>query len=193
MKRTILNRLGINATKDIPIEDIFSPGIDRTFYGLDETDLGKLRALKSFCYHYSVERPVSKGRTITCSGAAAELMYDILRDLGHEEVWIAYLSAAGKVIDRRKICVGGLDQTVMDERRILLGALELNAKGMILFHNHPSGNSKPSLSDIKQTESLQNICKVLNISLLDHIIISSTEYYSFQEDNANPIPQVKRK
>lgn len=120
-------------------------------------------------------------------------MYDILRDLGHEEVWIAYLSAAGKVIDRRKICVGGLDQTVMDERRILLGALELNAKGMILFHNHPSGNSKPSLSDIKQTESLQNICKVLNISLLDHIIISSTEYYSFQEDKANPIPQVKRK
>ena len=187
MKKNILNTMGINASKDIPVEDIFNPAINKENYGLDETDVRKIRALKRFCYQYNSEKPVRKRTSITSSLHAANLMYDILRGLEHEEVWVAYLNKSASLIDKEQISIGGLDQTVIDKKRILRNALNMNASSIILFHNHPSGDSKPSKADIKETEALKKMCDVFETCLLDHIIISDTEFFSFADDSVTNI------
>ena len=78
---------------------------------------------------------------------------------------------------------GGIDSSVVDIRIILSVALKCHATQLILVHNHPSGNLSPSSSDQKITENLKKACKLLEISLLDHLIITKNGYYSFNEDN----------
>lgn len=191
MKKKILNTLGINASKDIPVEDIFNPAINKENYGLDENDIRKIRALKSFCYQYNSEKPTRRNSPITSSLAAANIMYDILRGLEHEEVWVAYLNKSGSLLDKEQISIGGLDQTIIDKKRILRNALNMNASAIILFHNHPSGNSIPSKADIQETESLKKMCDVFETNLMDHIIISDSEFFSFSDDTVTSLIDIK--
>lgn len=191
MKKKILNTLGINASKDIPVEDIFNPAINKENYGLDENDIRKIRALKSFCYQYNSEKPTRRNSPITSSLAAANMMYDILRGLEHEEVWVTYLNKSGFLLDKEQISIGGLDQTIIDKKRILRNALNMNASAIILFHNHPSGSSKPSKADIQETESLKKMCDVFETNLIDHIIISDTEFFSFSDDEVTSLIEIK--
>lgn len=191
MKKKILNTLGINASKDIPVEDIFNPAINKENYGLDENDIRKIRALKSFCYQYNSEKPTRRNSPITSSLAAANMMYDILRGLEHEEVWVTYLNKSGFLLDKEQISIGGLDQTIIDKKRILRNALNMNASAIILFHNHPSGSSKPSKADIQETESLKKMCDVFETNLIDHIIISDTEFFSFSDDEVTSLIDIK--
>ena len=185
MKRTILNSLGINTTKDIPADDLFNPAISKENYGLEDSDIGRLKALKQFFHQYSAERPMRTSTAITTAKEAAGLMYDTLRDLDHEEVWAAFFNRANHVMDRRQFGIGGLDQTVIDTRRIIRTALELNASAIILYHNHPSGNATPSQNDIRKTEDLKSTCHLFDIDLMDHIIISNNEYYSFLDSTTD--------
>lgn len=182
MKQSILNNLGIRAERDIPAIDLFNPIALRQTYNLDEDDIRRLKAIRQFCHAWAEEKVVDNRTKIGGPEDAADLMRDIFRDLSHEEAWVLYLNADNRVIGRVQVSVGGLDQTVIDKRRIVKLALESDATAIILFHNHPSGNPSPSKADIEQTEAMQKVCYTFDIKLIDHIIMSSDKFFSFSEE-----------
>ena len=95
---------------------------------------------------------------------------------------VLYLNQNNHVLGCRTISEGGLASTCCDVRTILQGALLTNAVGIILAHNHPSGNIKPSTEDINTTAKITKAAKLLDISVLDHIIYTRENCYSFADD-----------
>jgi len=119
---------------------------------------------------------------ITSSAQAYELLSDILTDLDHEEFWVILLSRSLKVKDRVCISRGGLSGTVVDQRLIFKPAIEKLASCIILCHNHPSGNLRPSQSDIDLTKKVVRTGATLDIPVNDHIIFSDDGYFSFSDE-----------
>ncbi len=119
---------------------------------------------------------------IKCSKDVAEIFQPILCDLSHEEFWILFLNRSNKVIDRMKLSQGGISGTVTDVRVVMKKAIEYLASGIIVCHNHPSGNLNPSESDSKITQKIKEAGNLLDIQLLDHLIISEKDYYSFADN-----------
>lgn len=104
-----------------------------------------------------------------------------MMDLGHEEFWVIYLNRANTVKRKLKISEGGISGTVADSRIIFKHALEEMASSIVLVHNHPSGNMTPSPEDILLTRKIIEAGRLLNISIIDHIIVSNNSYYSFAD------------
>lgn len=104
-----------------------------------------------------------------------------LQNLCHEESHVLLLSQRLQVIASRLISKGGLTGTVVDVRLILKEALLANAPNIALVHNHPSGNRKPSREDDSLTERVRQAANTMNIHLIDHVIVASEGYYSYQE------------
>ncbi|MCD8178410.1 MAG: DNA repair protein RadC [Tannerellaceae bacterium] len=119
---------------------------------------------------------------ITSSRDVWELFYPTLADLPHEELWVLFLGRSSKILRRLKVSQGGISSTSADLRIILKGAIEWLASGIILCHNHPSGSLVPSKQDDLLTERLKNSAKILDISLLDHIILTETSYFSYADE-----------
>jgi len=99
-----------------------------------------------------------------------------------EESKIILLNRANFVLGIYNLSKGGISGTVVDIRVILGVALKCNASGIILAHNHPSGNMKPSEADKQITRRLKDACNLLEITLLDHFIISRDNFFSFTQD-----------
>lgn len=98
-----------------------------------------------------------------------------------EEFIIVCLNRAHKVIGTCKVGLGGFTGVVCDPKVIMTIALQSSATSLILAHNHPSGNLKPSDADRKMTDKIKQACNLLDIILLDHIILTDESYYSFTE------------
>ena len=182
MHKQTLEALGLRTNADIPATEIFAAAFNAADYGLTEKEASFIHCLKDFVQEYNREIPMEEGRTITTSSEAADLLYDTLRGLDHEEVWAVMLNRANRPVSRRMICLGSLDASIIDHRKVIKFALEQNATGVILFHNHPSGEPRPSLADVKETEKLQKALNVFDMKLIDHIVISDSKYYSFAEE-----------
>ena len=123
---------------------------------------------------------------IRCSQDAYRIVEGLLSDLKHEEFWILLLNRSNQVIDQVRISQGGVSGTVTDVRLILNAAVEKLASGIILAHNHPSGNLSPSEADLKITRKIKDAAILLDLSLLDHLIVSDQGYLSFADDNLMP-------
>jgi DNA repair protein RadC len=113
-------------------------------------------------------------------------IYDLLKaellDIPHEAFWIVLLNRANRVIKKHQISQGGVAGTVADPKIIFKIALEELASGVILAHNHPSGNLTASQSDIDLTRKLKESGKLLEIQILDHIIVAGKKYMSFADE-----------
>lgn len=118
---------------------------------------------------------------IGSSNDAYELLYSKLADLNHEQFFVILLNRGNRVIKCIQVSKGGVAGTVADPKLIFKPAIEALASGLILAHNHPSGNLKPSTADIKLTEQLVAAGKMLEITVLDHLIIAGNDYYSFAD------------
>ncbi|WP_396191225.1 DNA repair protein RadC [Flavobacterium sp.] len=121
-------------------------------------------------------------KKINSSKAVFEIMQPIIGELPHEEFWILYLNNSNKVIHKAQLSKGGITGTVVDSRIVFKTAFEQNATSIILTHNHPSGKLAASQADIEITKRLKLAGEQLEILILDHIIITETGYYSFQDD-----------
>lgn len=121
---------------------------------------------------------------ITSSRNVIEVFQPMLADLPHEEFWALLLNKANKVIDKVRVSQGGVAGTVVDVRIIVKAAVEKLASSIIIAHNHPSGNPKPSDKDISITQKLKDAANLFDIAVLDHLIITDNECYSFA-DNGN--------
>lgn len=121
-------------------------------------------------------------QNITCSRDVHTLFYPLLCDLRHEEMWIALTNQAAKVIEKVKISQGGTNETTADIRLIFKAAIQSLASGLILCHNHPSGNILPSKQDDLLTQRVQSAAQLMGIKLLDHLILSDHTYYSYADE-----------
>jgi DNA repair protein RadC len=119
---------------------------------------------------------------IKCSRDVADIFQPVLSDLAHEEFWVLFLNRSNRVTGKMKISQGGVSGTVTDVRIIMKQAVEFLASGIIVCHNHPSGNLNPSESDSKITHKIREAGNLLDIQLLDHIIISGMDYFSFADN-----------
>ena len=95
---------------------------------------------------------------------------------------VLFLNQANQVLGYTLISGGGITETTADVRLIFQAALLTNSVAMILAHNHPSGNLKPSPEDIRLTKQVREAAQIMRIKVLDHIILSDTEYYSFADE-----------
>lgn len=120
--------------------------------------------------------------TIKSGSDVANYLQAKLKDYHHEVFGVVFLNRANKIKHFQIISKGGITATVADPRIILKRALEENAVNIILCHNHPSGNLKPSNADIEITRKIKEAAKLLDISVLDHIIIGEDKYFSFADE-----------
>ena len=128
----------------------------------------------------SSERP-----QITCSRDMAELLKSCWNEYKIELVEqfkIILLNRANRVLGSVDSSTGGVGGTVADPKIIFAAALKANASGLIISHNHPSGNLNPSRADQELTQKLKLAAQILDINLLDHVIITNEGYYSFSDE-----------
>lgn len=116
----------------------------------------------------------------------SKLAFDLLKTyfyaMQHEEFHVLYLNNSNILIEHQCISKGGITSTVADGRIIFKEALLKNATGIILIHNHPSGNPKPSDADVNLTKNLKEFGKCVDIKIVDHIIIADNFYFSFTDE-----------
>ena len=121
-------------------------------------------------------------KIISSSDDVVEVMSPLLKELKHEECWAIFLTNSNRIIERFRVSQGGVQATVVDQRLIVKRALELLSTRLILVHNHPSGSATPSGADFDLTKKIKAATALFDIQLLDHIIISATENYSFKSN-----------
>ncbi len=119
---------------------------------------------------------------ITSSKVIFEIMQPVIGELPHEEFWVVYLNNSNKVILKSQLSKGGITGTLVDVRLVFKTALEIGATSLILCHNHPSGTLKPSEADKHITAKLKLAGDSLEIKVLDHLIITEHNYFSFVDE-----------
>ncbi|MEM9896805.1 MAG: DNA repair protein RadC, partial [Bacteroidota bacterium] len=129
------------------------------------------------------ESKSSEKTKIESAKEAADFLRAELTDLNHEQFWVIFLKRNNEVIRKELISRGGVSGTIADAKLIFKRALEETASGIILAHNHPSGALKPSEQDVKLTKNLLAAGKTLGISVLDHLIMTDSSFYSFRDNN----------
>lgn len=128
------------------------------------------------------ERDSSERPSVTSSAVAHELIRPKLADLPHEEFWLLLLDRGNRLLETTSVSRGGLHGTVADPKVIFKEALDKRASCIVLCHNHPSGQLRPSEEDIRLTRKLVEGARLLDIQVQDHLIVTSGGYYSFADN-----------
>lgn len=166
-----LNELGRSSIRELT-ERFNGVGEAKAISIIAALELGQRRKLLSL-----QSRPL-----ISSSKEAYLALAPLLMDLDTEEFWILLLNQANRMIGREKISAGGLAITSVDSRVVFKKALECNATSIVLCHNHPSGNLRPSQSDLDLTQRMRKAGEQLEILIQDHLIVSEAGYYSFSDE-----------
>ena len=130
----------------------------------------------------AAEQVIRNKRPVTAPSDVFRMMLPSLRGLDHEECWVLFLNRANYVIGKERMSVGGMESTIMDTKSILRRAIERKANGVILVHNHPSGNALPGQADIAQTRTLKSALSSCEIQLIDHVVVAEDSWYSFADE-----------
>ncbi len=162
-----LSRLGVKEYMRIP--------------GIGEAKAVTLVAALELGRRRQSTNPLTKP-SIHGSGDAADILQPLFADHRHEVFVVLFLNAANQVIHYEMISQGGVKGTFVDPRIVMRKALEQDAVNIILCHNHPSGNLKPSAADKALTKKLYAAASLLDIKIMDHLIVSSRGYLSFVDE-----------
>lgn len=154
-RRQLMAVKGIGATKALQIEAV-------------------MEMIRRYCNEAVGERV-----KIRSSKDIYEVMRHEIGNLPHEEIWALFLNRANEVIGRERITQGSSVASVFDMRKILKEALLRNAEGLVLCHNHPSGNLTPSPQDDSITRKMKSGCEAMDLRFLDHLIVSADGFYSY--------------
>ena len=175
LAKQLLSRFG--SLSGILQADSFSlkeiKGVGETTLAVFKLLLGSINAVQ---LEKTKERPIigtSKDVLLYLQGAMAHLQKEQFR--------IIFLDAKNYVLGDEVQNQGTIDQTSIYPREVVKRALELGAKGLIMVHNHPSGDSTPSTADVDMTLQVKSAAKTLGISLYDHLVIGRGNYTSFRE------------
>lgn len=176
-KRLLEHFGGLSGVLDASQEDI--QGIN----GVGPVSATLIRLVKALCVSYSVQRMRNKD-ILSSPESVLDFSRLKLTGLSNEALMAIYVNVKNQVIDYEMLNEGTVDNVVIYPRRIIEGALRYHASGLIIVHNHPSGNPEPSEEDRVLTRSLSEISKTLDIKLLDHIIVGRGGHFSFRERKA---------
>ena len=165
-----LNELGKLTLKEL--QKIKGIGIAKAITIAAALELGRRRQASD-----ALEKTV-----IRTSGNIAQYLRATIKDFSYEVFAVIFLNKANKINHFEIISRGGITGTVADPRIILKIALEQGATSIILCHNHPSGNLKPSRADEELTQKIKIAARYLDIAVIDHVIVSEDGYYSFADD-----------
>ena len=149
--------------------------------GIGPSSAVALKLLKDLCALYLKQSAMEKPQ-ITCTSELVNYCKAALGGLKDEQFRVIYLDAQNRIIDDESIQEGIVNQAVVYPRKVLENALKRKASAIILLHNHPSGNIRPSDADIRLTRTIQETAKVLDILVHDHIIIGENRFFSFREE-----------
>ncbi len=177
LSREILNQYknNLNSLGKIEYKDLMNHagmGPTKALCIIAALELGRRRNLQN----------AEKVTSLSSSSEVFEFLHPIMGDLITEEFRVIYLNRANKVIENVSISKGGTTGTVIDIKIIMRRALEVLAQGIIIAHNHPSGNKMPSKMDISITKKIKDAAELFSISILDHIIVADKTYYSFRDE-----------
>lgn len=165
-----LEQLGRLSLKDL--QKVKGIGIAKAITIAAALELGRRRETAGFMMKTIIKN----------SSDIAGYLKAALKDYSHEVFAVLFLNQGNRIIDYKIISSGGISGTVVDSRIILKTALELGATAIILCHNHPSGNLKPSNADTSITQKIKAAALLMDIKLMDHIIVSNEGFYSFADD-----------
>ena len=154
--------------------------VDELFSGL--TPARKALAEAAVELYKRVQIKQAERKQVISSETACNILRPLIGDIENEEFWAIYLNQSNRVIRKERLSAGGLTGTLVDVRMIMKEAILCNATGMIIAHNHPSGNEKPSGEDNRITEQVKKAAETLNIRLIDHVIVTSNTYYSYVDN-----------
>lgn len=149
--------------------------------------IGEAKAI-SICAALEIGRrkasqEVAEKIQISSSSDLFKVLHPHLGDLQTEQFWAIFLNQNNRILGKNHLSTGGINQSVVDVRILFKTALEHFATAIVVAHNHPSGNLKPSQEDLKITKQITEAGKILNIQLLDHLIISQNSYFSFADES----------
>jgi DNA repair protein RadC len=177
LAQRILNQYGnsINELAKLQLNDL------KKFKGVGEAKAVTIAAALEIGRRRTDEELEEKIK-INSSKQAYGVLRSKLSDLPHEEFWVIFLSRSNSVIKIDCISKGGISGTVVDIRLILKPGIECLASSLILAHNHPSGNLKPSHEDINLTKKIKEAAKLMDMGVQDHLIFGDQSYYSFADE-----------
>ncbi len=197
----ILLRTGITGCSAVDLAKEVLASTDNSLTDLSRADFSHFKTIKGMALAKSatlmaalelgwrMQGEINNGKETILNNSESlfKFMSPMMVDLDHEEFWAVYLSNRGKLLSRQRIASGGQTATSVDPRIIFRGALEAKAVKIMVAHNHPSGNLKPSREDRELTHRLSEIGNLMEIKLLEHIIIAiepngKAGYYSFHDN-----------
>ena len=138
------------------------------------------------------EKALCDKQPLTSPQLVFQLMLPVMKNLDHEECWVIYLNRSSLLLGKEMICSGSMESVLLDTGRILKKAIEKQCSHVILVHNHPTGSCQPSQADVGQTERLRKALSAVEITLLDHIIISEDSFFSFADDCRTVVGPIRR-
>ena len=133
---------------------------------------------------------------VTTARRVFELMIPLMKGMDHEEFWVLLLNKSNRLIRKQKLFSGGVDSTSIDTRMVMDECIRRKAVSIVIVHNHPSGDPKPSQADIAWTRKIQHACRSFDIKMLDHVVISDESFFSLTDNrlygggggNGNGVP-----
>jgi len=152
---------------------------------MERTNTASLFEVSEINLVYKSKVKASARPLVTSSGSAYEILlqaWDENKIEFVEQFKVLLLNRANKVLGIYEVSTGGITGTVADPRLIFVAALKSNSCSMILSHNHPSGNLKPSRQDEELTFKIKQAGELLDIKVLDHLIVTNEAYYSFADE-----------
>lgn len=126
------------------------------------------------------EAPVRNRETLSHPSKAAHMAMSRLGHLSTEEFWVVLVDTKNRLIGWERISTGTVNETAVYPRELIAKALQRKAASCIMVHNHPGGDPRPSRLDDELTERMQRACNEVGVRLLDHIIVTDDDYYSYQ-------------
>lgn len=162
----------LNHNEDLSVETIFqelTPGRKRV-------------ALAAVELYKRIQERKYEQRVVRCSEDVYKVMYPLIGEIEIEEFWLLLMNQSSKIIKKIRLSSGGIDGTYVDVRVLLKQALLYNATQIIVTHNHPSGNKRPSSQDNGLTDKIKKSAEIMNLSFSDHVIICRDTYYSYRDE-----------
>lgn len=150
-------------------------------YGIEPQMARRIRGVFEISRRYQ-SATVRKRSSIKTSKDVYDLLQVKLADLDHEQFFVLYLNFSNEIIELTQLSIGGRHSTIADAKRIFQQALRCAATGLILCHNHPSGQCKPSTQDQALTKDIKEFAKLIDMKLLDHVIFTDNGYFSFADE-----------
>lgn len=130
-----------------------------------------------------INKPILNNTRLNNAKLVYLLVKEEMQNLSQEYFKCIYLNSKSEIIEKKLLSIGSSNITIFNPKDILKWGIKLSAAGIILVHNHPSGDPSPSKVDIEMTNEIVNASKLVDIKVVDHIVIGKGKYYSFNENN----------